>query len=89
MISGSSIVMSTNYLKINKTSGSATAVTLPTLTVPWVGEYTIKDGKGDCATNPITITPPSGLIDNSATFVMNVNSLSVTFVFDGTNWSII
>jgi hypothetical protein len=89
MTSGSSITMSTNYLKINKTSGSATAVTLPTVAVPWINEYTIKDGKGDCATNPITLTPSSGLIDGASTFVMNINSLSVTLVFDGTNWSII
>jgi hypothetical protein len=89
MTSGSSITMSTNYLNIKKASGSATAVTLPSVAVPWINEYTIKDGNGDCATNPITITPPTGLIDNSESFVMNVNSMAITLVFDGTNWSLI
>lgn len=86
MTSGSSLLMSTNYLVVNKTSGSPTAVTLPAAPVPFAQEYTVKDGKGDAATNNITITPSSGLIDNAASFVMNVNFALFSFFFDGTNW---
>lgn len=89
MTSGSSITMSTTYLLVNKTSGSATAVTLPPSPVPFIQEYTIKDGKGDAATNNITITPSSGLIDGAASFVMNVNFMSASFLPDGTNWNVV
>jgi hypothetical protein len=88
MQSGSSVSQTTNFLKINKGTGSPTAVTLPSNPINGIF-YTIKDGKGDCKTNPITLTPPSGLIDGNPTFVMNINSMAVTLVFDGTNWNII
>ncbi len=87
--SGSSVTMTTNYLTINKTVGSATAVTLPVSPSTWTFVYIIKDQKGDCATNNITVTPSSGTIDGAASFVMNVNRMSASFLFDGTNYSVI
>lgn len=89
LTSGSSITMSTTILLINKTSGSATAVTLPVTPIILTQRYTIKDGKGDCATNNITITPSSGTVDNQSSLVMNVNGMSVDLDFDGTNWWVV
>lgn len=84
----SSITMSTNYLVVDKPSGSPTLVALPTSQVQFIGEYTVKDGKGDAATNPITIVTPSGLIDGEPSFVINTPFGAATFFFDGTNyWS--
>lgn len=83
---GSSIVMTTTVLIVNKTSGSATAVTLPASPVAFTQTYTVKDGKGDAATNNITITPSSGLVDGSTSFIININFMSVSFLFDGTNY---
>jgi len=69
---------------INKTTGAATAVSLAT---PQVGQtYIIKDGKGDANVNNITITPASGLIDGSATYVISTNRASVTIQYDGSAW---
>jgi hypothetical protein len=45
------------------------------------------DGKGDAATNNITITPSGKNVNGSATFVMNVNFQSTVFVFNGTQWN--
>lgn len=56
---------------VNKTSGAATTVNLA---AGYVGEHlTVKDCKGDAATNNITVTPASGNIDGSATYVINTN----------------
>lgn len=89
LTSGASITMSTTRLVINKTSGSATAVTLPVTPITWTQRYTIKDGKGDCATNNITVTPSSGTVDNQSSLIMNRNGMSVDLDFDGTNWWVV
>jgi|SRR5579859_4279526 len=89
MTSGSSLTMTTTILLINKTSGSATAITLPASPISFTQTYVIKDQKGDAATNNITLTPSSGLIDGQASFVMNINSQSASLIFDGTNWSLV
>jgi hypothetical protein len=69
---GTAVILPTdNKVVINKTVGAATAVTLPSN--PLNRNYTIKDGKGDAATNNITITNPAGNIDGSATFVISTN----------------
>lgn len=73
---------------VNKTSGAATTVNLPSS--PATGRtLIIKDGKGDCQTNNITLTPASGNIDGEGTFVMRVNYTAITLVYNGTEWSII
>lgn len=86
--SGSALTMAGTLMLVNKTVGSATAVTLSPGSLPWV-IYAIKDKKGDAATNNITVSPPSGLIDGSSSFLINVNFMSVSFVFDGSNWSVV
>lgn len=73
---------------VNKTSGSATELTLPAS--PTLGMvYRIKDGKGDSETNNITITPDSGNIDGDSNLVINANYTSVDLVYNGTEWNIV
>lgn len=74
---------------INKTVAATTAVTLVTPTYNQI--VTIKDGKGDAATNNITITPASGLIDLSANAVINTNRGAYMMQFNTAsgNWWII
>jgi len=77
-----------NYmLVVRKTVGSATTVNLPA--TPGVGQtFIIKDGKGDAATNNITVSGNGILIDGSSTFVMNENYQSITLIFDGASWDV-
>ena len=82
------ILAGDGLVKINKTTGAATAVTLEASPVTGA-VHTIKDGKGDAATNPITITPASGTIDGASNFVLNTNRAAVTLEYDGVEWSVI
>lgn len=73
---------------VNKTTGAATAVTL--MTAPTIGQtVTIKDGKGDAATNNITITPASGTIDGATNKVISTAYGGVTLVYNGTQWVVV
>lgn len=73
---------------VNKTTGAATAVTLPS--TPATGEQiTIKDGKGDASTNNITISAAAGNIDGAASHVIDGDYGSRTFVYNGTQWNLI
>lgn len=85
---GAVTVLPTDYvILVNKTSGAATTVNLPSL--PKVGRMlVIKDGKGDAATNNITLTPATGTVDGAATFVMATNWQSITLVYTGAEWSV-
>lgn len=71
---------------VNKTSGAATTVNLPASPATGLA-YIIKDGKGDAATNNITVTPNAGNIDGSSTFVMSTNFQSQAFIYNGTQWN--
>lgn len=86
---GAVTVTGTDFvIVIKKTSGAATTVNLPAS--PTVGQtFVIKDGKGDCGTNNITITPNAGTIDGASTAVMQTNYQSATIVYTGTEWSLI
>lgn len=86
---GSITQLSTDrYIIVNKTSGAATAVAL--VSSPTTGQLvTIKDGKGDAATNNITITPFSGNIDGTSSFVINVAYGSVDLMWTGAAYSIL
>lgn len=88
-IAGAVTVAVSDYIVVvNKASGAATAANLPAS--PVAGDvYIIKDGKGDAATNNITVTPAAGTIDGAATYVMSVNYASVTIVYNGTQWNLI
>ncbi len=71
---------------VNKTVGAATTVNLPAS--PATGlTFIIKDGKGDAATNNITITPAAGNIDGAATKVIDANYGSQIIAYNGSEWS--
>lgn len=89
--SGSSDVATTSDGLIVWKSAATTAKSQSIPAATALGEtHTIKDAQGNCATYNITITPTSGTIDFTSTFVMNVNYMSITLVSDGAgNWMII
>lgn len=73
---------------VNKATGSATTVTLPT-GFPGM-EVTVKDGKGDAATNNITVNTSSAqTIDGAASVAINTNFGLVRLFFNGTQWNVI
>ncbi|WP_145201428.1 hypothetical protein [Sphingobium sp. B2] len=85
--SGASYVIGTNdkVVVVRKSSGSATAVTLPAS--PATGQtIIIKDGKGDAAVNPITITALAGTIDGATSSVISANRGVARLTYDGTEW---
>lgn len=51
--------------------------------------HVIKDGKGDAATNNVTITPAAGTIDGQPNLVMANAYESITLVYSGTEWVIV
>lgn len=62
-------------------------ITLPTGILGTV--YIVKDCDGDATTNIITVQGTGGqLIDGAATASINAPYGSLTFVFNGTSWSI-
>ena len=77
---------------VKKTSGAATQVTLPARATNGVFA-TVKDGKGDAATNNITIIPDgttnNTTIDGAANFVISENYGSVQLLHDGTEWGVV
>lgn len=69
----------------NLTVPGAVAVTLPAGAAKQI--FFILDGKGDAATNNITITPNGAeTIRGAATLVLDKNYSGVAIVFTGTNW---
>lgn len=85
---GAVTVATTDHVIIlNKTVGAATTFNLPGS--PTTGtEFEFKDGKGDAATNNMTITPAAGNIDGAPNFVMNNNYQANKFIYNGTEWSV-
>jgi streptogramin lyase len=81
-------VLSTDYIVIvNKASGSATALTLPSS--PATGRTVwIKDGKGDAGSNRITISPAAGTIDGASTYVIDGAYGAITLIYNGTQWNV-
>lgn len=86
---GAVTVAVTDYcIVINKSIAATTTVNLPA--TPTTGQtFVIKDGKGDAASNNITIVPAAGNIDGSASYVMNLNRQSVNLLYSGSEWVII
>lgn len=75
-----------SLILINKDSGAATGITLPA--AGYVGQsWIIADAKGDAATNNITITPASGNINGSSTYVIDENYGVIQLLWDGTNYT--
>lgn len=77
--SGASAVVQTNAetVRVNKTVGSATALTLPPASTMEF-DVLVCDWKGDAGTNPITITPNgSETIQGQASLIIAANGGSV------------
>lgn len=72
-------------------SGAVKTVHLPNAPAVAGTMWTIKDYTGSCAANAITLTTPGGavLIDDAATYLMNVAYASVSVVWTGTRYAII
>lgn len=71
---------------IRKTVGASTTVNLPANALAGT-TWTVKDGKGDCSTNNITVRTTDGsLIDGLSTVVLSTDYQSYNFESDGTNW---
>lgn len=70
----------------NLTVAGAVAVNLPAGSTKQM--FVIVDGKGDAATNNITITPAAGTINGSASYVLNVNRAGVALIYNGSEWSV-
>jgi hypothetical protein len=89
--SGGYTVVNESIVIVNKTVGAATTITLPPSLAsnpPQVREIIIADGKGDAATNNITVNPNgTDTINGLTTFVMtrNYGNLSL-FDAGGGNW---
>ena len=83
-----SLTSANDLIKVNKTTGSPTAIPLPAMTVDH--DYVVQDAKGDAATNNITITSTNGngLIDGSSSVVINTAYESLTFRYDGTTTTV-
>lgn len=47
---------------------------------------TVADGDGHCATYNITVNGNGKLLNGEATVVMNVNRMSLTWIYNGTKW---
>jgi hypothetical protein len=85
-----SVVTTDRYVIINKASGAATSVVLPAS--PATGRIiTIKDGKGDAATNNITITASQNIdgVSGGTGVVINIAYASIDLVFTGTIWGVV
>jgi hypothetical protein len=81
------VLTSDNVIVVNKSTGSATTITLPAS--PTTGSMVIvKDGKGDAATNNITIQGNGKNIDGTATRAINVNYGAFSLAYNGTQWNV-
>jgi len=83
------VVSATDCIVVTNLSvAGAVAVTLPAgVAGQW---FAIIDGKGDAASNNITVTPNgSETINGGATFVIKENRGGIIMAFAGTNWTVI
>ncbi len=87
---GNYVMGDEGYLIVKKASGAATQVTL--VKAPEDGDFVfIKDGKGDAATNNITIIPDSvsvTTIDGGASYVISENFGAVCLSYNGSEWQV-
>ena len=82
---------------VNKTAPGATSVILPaasnwpscpSATATACPVYTVKDGAGNAATYPITVTTADAkTIDGASSAVISTNFGAVSYVLNGTQWN--
>lgn len=80
------VALNDHQVVIRKTTGAATTVTLPA-NPPAGTTFIIKDGKGDAATNNITVTG-TNTIDGAANNLISTNYTSRTYIFDGSEYGV-
>lgn len=75
----------------DKGSGSPSSENLPACTAALKGRiFTVKDGKGDAATNNITVSAPSSSIDGGEAYDIDQPHAAATFQCDGVStWQVI
>lgn len=74
---------------INKTSGAATQVNLPSVTGSYLGqEHIILDGKGDANSNNITISGSGATINGDETKVIAAPYGRLHVIYNGTQWNV-
>ncbi|MGI4942491.1 MAG: hypothetical protein ACRYHQ_18315 [Janthinobacterium lividum] len=78
-------------IKWVKATGSASAEGIPACVSGIRGRVlVVKDGKGDAAANPITVTPAAGTVDGAASYTVNTARGAVTLQCDGGgDWSVL
>jgi hypothetical protein len=85
---GNYTVVNESVVCVEKTVGAATQITLPS--VVFIGQNVlIADGKGDAATNNITVVPDgvtATAINGAASHVINTAYGSWNYLFDGVKW---
>jgi hypothetical protein len=72
-----------HIIEVNKTVGAATTINLPACNSNAGLILVIIDGKGDAATNNITLVPSAGTINGATTFLININRQSESVWYDG------
>lgn len=86
---GNYTIVAESALVVKKATGAATTVTLPS-TRSNGQNITIFDGKGDAATNTITVNPAgSDTIDGSSSQTINTNYGVLEFQFNGVEWNVV
>ena len=88
LVSPDTVLATDAIVSYQLTVAGAVAVALPAGVTGTV--YYLKDGTGDAATNPITITPNGAeTIDDAATATINTNYGAVTLAYTGAKWEIL
>ena len=88
LVSPDTVLATDSIVSYQLTVPGAVAVALPAGVTGTV--YYLKDGTGDAAANPITITPNLlETIDGAATATINTNFGALTLAFTGAKWEII
>ncbi len=76
-----------DYFLCVDTSTAPVAITLPTGILGTV--YIVKDCTGDADTNNITVAGTGGELVDGSTATINTPYGSLSFIFNGTEWSIV
>jgi hypothetical protein len=88
LVSPDTVLATDSIVSYQLTVPGAVAVALPAGITGTV--YYLKDGTGDAATNPITITPNGAeTIDDAATATINTNYGAITIAYTGAKWEIL
>jgi len=88
LVSPDTVLATDAIVSYQLTVAGAVAVALPAGVTGTV--YYLKDGTGDAATNPITITPNGAdTIDDAATATINTNYGALTLAYTGAKWEIL